>query len=95
SSKADIARFIEESERKITSLESQIRSLVELRDREWACLDSLRYLMSPIRGLPIELLVEIFRLAIDDKTHVEDAYRISQICADWREVAHTTPRLWT
>ncbi|KAF7367577.1 hypothetical protein MSAN_00820900 [Mycena sanguinolenta] len=95
SSKADIQRFIEESEHKITSLESQINALVELRDRECACLDSLRYIISPIRTLPIELLVEIFSLAIEDETHIEDAHRISQVCSDWRKVAHATPRLWT
>ncbi|KAF7357501.1 hypothetical protein MSAN_01346400 [Mycena sanguinolenta] len=95
SSKADIERFIEESEQKITSLESQIRGLVELRDRERACVDVLRYIISPIRTLPVELLAEIFELAIDDETHVEDTYRISQICSDWRNVAHAAPRLWT
>ncbi|KAF7357520.1 hypothetical protein MSAN_01348300 [Mycena sanguinolenta] len=95
SSKPDIQRFIEDSEQKITSLESQISTLVELRDRERACVHALRYIVSPIRTLPIELLVEIFRLAIGDETHVEDTYRITQVCSDWRKVAHATPRLWT
>ncbi|KAF7357545.1 F-box domain-containing protein [Mycena sanguinolenta] len=98
SSKADIERFIEESELKITSLESQISALsalVELRDRERACVDALRYIISPIRALPVELLVEIFRFAIDEETHVKDAYRISQICSDWRKIAHATLRIWT
>ncbi|KAF7357515.1 Glycosyl hydrolase family 12 domain-containing protein [Mycena sanguinolenta] len=116
SSKADIERFIEESEQKITSLKSQISTLwdcehsgvdasqetasqidtlVELRDRERACVASLRYIISPIRTLPVELLAEIFELAIENETHVEDIYRISQICSDWRVIAHATPRLWT
>ncbi|KAJ6466201.1 hypothetical protein C8R45DRAFT_839520, partial [Mycena sanguinolenta] len=95
SSKADIERFIKESQLKIASLESQICTFVQLRDRERTCVDSLRYIISPIRTLPIELLVEVFRLAIDDETHVEDTHRISQVCSDWRNVAHATPRLWT
>ncbi|KAJ6466221.1 hypothetical protein C8R45DRAFT_1079510 [Mycena sanguinolenta] len=95
SSKADIERFIEESKEKLASLELQISTLVELRDRERACVDSLRYIISPIRTLPIELLVEIFELAINDKTHIGDVHRISQVCLDWRKVAHSTPRLWT
>ncbi|KAF7357543.1 F-box domain-containing protein [Mycena sanguinolenta] len=115
-SKADIERFIEECELKITSLEwqirtlrdrersyvdapqditSQIHTLVELRDRERLCADSLRYIISPINTLPTELLVEIFRFAIDEETHIKDAYRISQICSEWREIAHATPLLWT
>ncbi|KAJ6466223.1 hypothetical protein C8R45DRAFT_1079512 [Mycena sanguinolenta] len=95
SSKVDIERFIQRSEEKIASLESQISTLVELRDRERAYVDALRHIMSPIRTLPIELLVEIFQLAIDDDTHIEDAHRISQICSGWRVIAHSTPRLWT
>jgi dynein heavy chain 1 len=41
------------------------------------------------------LLGEIFVLAIRDDTHIEDARRISQVCSDWRQVAHGTPQLWT
>ncbi len=94
SSKADIERFIEESELKIASLESQITALVELRDRERATVSTLRYLIAPIHTLPVELLAEIFQLTIDDNTHIKDAFRISQVCSDWRQVAHSTPRLW-
>ncbi|KAJ7264905.1 hypothetical protein B0H12DRAFT_1217100 [Mycena haematopus] len=92
SSKTDVERFIEESELKITSLESQISALVELRDRERACVDALRNLISPIHTLPVELLAEIFELAIGEDD--EAVFRISQVCSDWRQVAHSTPRLW-
>ncbi|KAJ7863452.1 hypothetical protein B0H14DRAFT_3862812 [Mycena olivaceomarginata] len=88
-SKADIERLIEESESKITSLES-----LELRDRERARVAALRYLISPIRTFPVELLAEIFGLAIHDDTHIKDAFRVSQVCSDWRRVAHGTPELW-
>ncbi|KAJ7366383.1 hypothetical protein DFH08DRAFT_948415 [Mycena albidolilacea] len=73
SSKADIERLIEESESKMTSLES-----LELGEREHACVAALRYLISPIRTLPVELLTEIFGLAIHDDTHIKDAFRVSQ-----------------
>ncbi|KAJ7366384.1 hypothetical protein DFH08DRAFT_166943 [Mycena albidolilacea] len=89
SSKTDIERLIEESESKIASLES-----LELRDHERARIAALRYLMSPIRTLPVELLAEIFGLAIHGDTHIEDAFRVSQVCSDWRRVAHSTPELW-
>ncbi|KAJ7267703.1 hypothetical protein B0H12DRAFT_120967 [Mycena haematopus] len=94
SSKADVEGFIEESELKITSLESQISTLIELRDRERACISALRHLFSSIHTLPVELLAEIFELTIGVHTHIEDAFRISQVCSDWRQVAHSTPRLW-
>ncbi|KAJ7366381.1 hypothetical protein DFH08DRAFT_948413 [Mycena albidolilacea] len=89
SSKVDIERLIEESESKIASLES-----LELREREHACVAALRYLVSPIRTLPAELLSEIFGLTIHDDTHIKDAFRVSQVCSDWRRVAHCTPELW-
>ncbi|KAJ7863457.1 hypothetical protein B0H14DRAFT_468426 [Mycena olivaceomarginata] len=89
SSKSDIERLIEESESKITALES-----LELREREHACVAALRYLITPIRTLPVELLSEIFGLAIHDNTHIKDAFRVSQVCSDWRQIAHGTPELW-
>ncbi|KAJ6451583.1 hypothetical protein C8R45DRAFT_88839 [Mycena sanguinolenta] len=94
-SKAELERFIEESELKIKSFESQIRALIELRDSERACVLALKYIASPIHSLPVELLAEIFDLAIRDETHIRDAQGISQVCSDWRRVAHSTPRLWT
>ncbi|KAJ6466300.1 hypothetical protein C8R45DRAFT_1021225 [Mycena sanguinolenta] len=94
-SKVDIQRFIEESESKIISLDSQISALVELRDSQRTCILALRYIISPIRTLPVELLAEIFDLAIRNHTHIDDTHRISQVCSHWRQVAHRTPRLWT
>ncbi|KAJ6515288.1 hypothetical protein C8R45DRAFT_1205575 [Mycena sanguinolenta] len=95
SSKAEIKRFIEESDSKIASFEAQINALVELRDRERACVAALRHLISPIHTLPVELLAEIFELTIRDYLHVQDVFRISQVCSEWRQVVHEVPRLWT
>ncbi|KAF7357614.1 F-box domain-containing protein [Mycena sanguinolenta] len=93
-SRTDIQRFIEESESKIISLDSQITALMELRDSQRACILALRYIISPIRALPVELLAEIFDLAIQDDTHIQDVYQISHVCSHWRRLAHNTPRLW-
>ncbi|KAF7357591.1 F-box domain-containing protein [Mycena sanguinolenta] len=95
SSQADLKRLIRESQSKITSLDALINPLIQLRERERACVAALEYLSSSIYTLPVELLAEIFDLAIDDKTHIKDIYRITQVCSDWRKVAHGTPRLWT
>ncbi|KAF7363812.1 hypothetical protein MSAN_01039100 [Mycena sanguinolenta] len=94
SSRADIQRFIEQSELQIISLESQITALVELCDRERICIAALRHLHSPIHILPIELLVEIFELTFREYTHIKDVFRISQVCSDWRQVTRSTPQLW-
>ncbi|KAJ7268146.1 hypothetical protein B0H12DRAFT_1097283, partial [Mycena haematopus] len=54
------------------------------------------HLISPIHTLPVELLAEIFELRLRDYVHtyIEEMFRISQVCSDWRQVAHSTPRLW-
>ncbi|KAJ6466313.1 hypothetical protein C8R45DRAFT_1219422 [Mycena sanguinolenta] len=95
SSKMDLKRLIQESKSKIIFLDALVSSLLQLLERERAYVAALEYLSSPIYPLPVELLAEIFELAIDDKTHIKDVYRISQVCSDWRRVAHGTPRLWT
>ncbi|KAJ6501972.1 hypothetical protein C8R45DRAFT_818355 [Mycena sanguinolenta] len=94
-SRADIERFIEESELKLASLESQISALVALRDRERTCVATLKDLIAPIHTLPVELLPEIFEVTIHAESHVGDVLRISQVCSGWRQVAHSIPRLWT
>ncbi|KAJ6466357.1 hypothetical protein C8R45DRAFT_486696 [Mycena sanguinolenta] len=94
-SKAEMVRRVDESDMKIKSLEKQLAALMELRDRELVVLDTLKYLLSPIYTLPAELLAEIFKRTIDEDTHITDVLRVSQVCSDWRQVAHTTPRLWT
>ncbi|KAF7357503.1 hypothetical protein MSAN_01346600 [Mycena sanguinolenta] len=94
-SKTEIKRFIEESDSKITSLQSQISALIELRDSERASVLALHYIASPIHDLPVELLTEIFNFAVEDETYIHDMHRISQVCSDWRRVAHGTSHLWT
>ncbi|KAJ6466410.1 hypothetical protein C8R45DRAFT_488494 [Mycena sanguinolenta] len=90
-SKAEMERRIEESEVKLKSLETQL----ELRDHERAVVAVMKYHLSPIYGIPAELLAEIFEHAIDEETHIVVLFRVSQVCSDWRQVAHNTPRLWT
>ncbi|KAJ6466473.1 hypothetical protein C8R45DRAFT_1021858, partial [Mycena sanguinolenta] len=58
-------------------------------------LDALKYLLSPIYTLPAEMLAEIFERTIDEDTHIMDVFRVSQVCSDWRQIAHNIPRLWT
>ncbi|KAJ6466257.1 hypothetical protein C8R45DRAFT_1219376 [Mycena sanguinolenta] len=100
-SKAEIERFIKESELEVISLQSQISALTEFRDSQHASVLALKYIVSPIRSLPVELLVEILEYAIEDKNEDETrfllkiVYCITHVCSDWRQIAHRTPSLWT
>ncbi|KAJ6584625.1 hypothetical protein B0H19DRAFT_1249578 [Mycena capillaripes] len=95
-------------ESRIVAEESQVEIdvLVEQRERARATVAVLRYLAAPIHTLPAELLAEIFMLVVrivtDDydyyssrSLHIKDPFRISHVCADWRQIANNTPRLWT
>ncbi|KAJ6466312.1 hypothetical protein C8R45DRAFT_485534 [Mycena sanguinolenta] len=89
----------------IAALESRIAALVELCDLERAAGDALRSLAAPIRTLPVELLAEIFSLSIREpdesgyiyskQLHIRDAFCVSHVCRQWRQIANRTPRLWT
>ncbi|KAJ7359215.1 hypothetical protein DFH08DRAFT_1074752 [Mycena albidolilacea] len=98
SSKKEMKEFIKESESKITSLDSQIAALVERRERERSVLASLQCISAPIRTVPVELLAEIFTLIMREEaqhlSHFKQAFWLSHVCAHWREVANTIPRLW-
>ncbi|KAF7357436.1 F-box domain-containing protein [Mycena sanguinolenta] len=113
SSTAQIKDLIAESDSRVTSiqteiaaLKSQIAALAELSARESAAGEVLRFLIAPIRKLPVELLAQIFVLTIRDSdpsqrwykqhtVHIRDAYRLSHVCRLWRNIACNLPRLWT
>ncbi|KAF7365386.1 F-box domain-containing protein [Mycena venus] len=99
SSNAQIQGFIEESESKIASLDSQIAALVELRERELRTLSALQYLIAPVGALPVELLVKIFVLTAREEvwklSRLKRALRISHVCSHWRQITvNAIPRLW-
>ncbi|KAG8827590.1 hypothetical protein FRC17_007775 [Serendipita sp. 399] len=47
-----------------------------------------------INGLPIELLVSIFELDVESQ-HVRRNATLMLVCKRWREVADSSPRLWS
>jgi hypothetical protein len=56
-------------------------------------------LLAPIRHFPPELLSEIFIISVTDSAsdRFSSASRLStlrKVCRRWRDIAHTTPRLW-
>ncbi|KAJ7726511.1 hypothetical protein B0H16DRAFT_1894746 [Mycena metata] len=87
--------LIEASEANIARIESQIRDLERLRDRERAIVARLRAAIAPVHKLPAELLVEIFRYHCSYPSIVKKVQALSHVCVYWRRVAITTPQLWT
>ncbi|KAJ6578718.1 hypothetical protein DFH09DRAFT_1148171, partial [Mycena vulgaris] len=83
----DVKRLLKESEEKLGRIDSQISDLTILREQERSVVATLRGLLYPIRHLPVELLVKIFM--------INDILAICQVCAYWRRIAHSSPRLWT
>ncbi|KAK7023070.1 hypothetical protein R3P38DRAFT_2957360 [Favolaschia claudopus] len=89
--------LIEAAEANVARIESQIRDLERLRDRERGIVAQLRMAIAPIRKLPAELLAEIFLIVRDSliRFRERDCIRLSHVCAHWRSVAQSTPQLWT
>ncbi|KAJ7665190.1 hypothetical protein DFH06DRAFT_1186716 [Mycena polygramma] len=89
---------IAECQANIAHIDSQVKDLLRLRERDRETIAALRFVVSPIRQLPCELLAEIFQLVIQDKNYrdvpVKDVLTLTQVCPYWRQVAQTTPRLW-
>ncbi|KAJ7644641.1 hypothetical protein FB45DRAFT_298343 [Roridomyces roridus] len=88
--------YISAAEAKIARFDTQIQDLTRLRDQERELISALTPLIAPIRKLPVELLTEIFLLAVDSTTEdwLTHALLVSQVCAHWRRVACATPQLW-
>ncbi|KAK7065066.1 hypothetical protein R3P38DRAFT_3250522 [Favolaschia claudopus] len=89
---AQVKALIAAAEEKIALIDSQIRDLQCMRDREYGQIASLKLVIAPIRKLPNELLMEIFCRAV---WCVQSALWLSQVCKHWRQLAHATPALWT
>ncbi|KAJ6618879.1 hypothetical protein B0H10DRAFT_1218625 [Mycena sp. CBHHK59/15] len=89
-----IQNFIAESESNMSNLDSQLRSIQILRDKERSRIRLLRYLMAPIHVLPVEVLAEIFLFSVGGTHDASEVFRVSHVCYCWRQLAHNTPRLW-
>ena len=63
---------------------------------------ALSAVLSPLRKLAVELIAQIFELCLPIRALRDSAFRaneapllVAQINRDWRQVALSTPRLWT
>ncbi|KAJ7249415.1 hypothetical protein C8J57DRAFT_1475302 [Mycena rebaudengoi] len=102
----DIKQDISRDQDMVQRLEEEISSLQNgawtLNRNVWALQHNQRVLTSlfaPIRKLPPEILGLILGLAVpancfDGRKSVSHAMRVSEVCAHWRAVALSTPRIW-
>ncbi|KAJ7232207.1 hypothetical protein B0H12DRAFT_1029047, partial [Mycena haematopus] len=62
-------------------------------------IDAHKALISPMRRIPQDILLEIFFscLPLEHDTHIDPAVAplvLGRICRNWRSVAYSTPMLW-
>ncbi|KAJ7057550.1 hypothetical protein C8F01DRAFT_319381 [Mycena amicta] len=85
-----------EAEATLAEIEAQIQTLLYARDRQRARVAALKYAVAPVRMLPADVLTEIFLNVVKRSTskQVKRALRVAGVCAYWRQLALSTPRLW-
>ncbi|KAJ7059891.1 hypothetical protein C8F01DRAFT_989045 [Mycena amicta] len=86
-----------EAEATLTQIEAQIQTLLYARDRQRARVAALKYAVAPVRMLPADILTEIFLNVVKPPSRskqVKRALNVSGVCAYWRQLALSTPRLW-
>ncbi|KAJ7058474.1 hypothetical protein C8F01DRAFT_291805 [Mycena amicta] len=89
-----------EFDTKIAQLQKSIDSLIAQRSEVASFVAEHKALLAPIRRLPMEVLQAIFVACLPTERHAamvaEDApILLMQICNSWRQVALSTPRLYT
>jgi hypothetical protein len=101
-----IQQFLTESLKRLSSLDAEIdraRSILDELHREHDALsdeiEAHRALISPIRQLPLDVLVEIFVHCLPEGRNAvmssqEAPILLGRICSAWRSIALSTPRLW-
>ncbi|KAF8643144.1 hypothetical protein AX16_009188 [Volvariella volvacea WC 439] len=91
---------LEQLDANIASLKTQLYTLQQKRSSLSLHIDRHRALIAPIRRLPRDVLREIFTRCLPTdhfalmKT-TEAPLLLGRICSTWRQVAMTTPDLWT
>ncbi|KAJ7034258.1 hypothetical protein C8F04DRAFT_1102085 [Mycena alexandri] len=84
----------------IDELETTLSELREKRASLKAPIDAHRALTSPIRRIPHDVLLEIFFSCLPLTNNAlidasEAPLLLGLICRHWRNVAYTTPRIWS
>ncbi|KAJ7364943.1 hypothetical protein DFH08DRAFT_766717 [Mycena albidolilacea] len=87
-------------EARIEEMEIALCQLKELRASLKTPIDAHRALISPLRCIPRDLLLEIFSSCLPSEHNAlidpaEVPLLLGRICRHWRDVVHTTPTLWS
>ncbi|KAF8634768.1 hypothetical protein AX15_000729 [Amanita polypyramis BW_CC] len=105
--KSTVERAIQDGEAKIAGVDGEIRRfgliLQQLTEQKKELLRDVAYkrsLISPIRRLPVELLRQVFLECLppgdlDRSSLSVSPFVLSQVCRQWRAVAHSMPVLWS
>ncbi|KIK55599.1 hypothetical protein GYMLUDRAFT_205520, partial [Collybiopsis luxurians FD-317 M1] len=95
-----IATFLEDMQDQLAKwheitdrIEDAFQRLKKKRDALKRTVDVTIALLSPVRRLPEDVLVEIFSIYIDNCISCP-TMRLSQICSFWRKIILRRPRLW-
>ncbi|KAG7439548.1 uncharacterized protein BT62DRAFT_938916, partial [Guyanagaster necrorhizus] len=96
---SSIEEHIDTFEREILSLEKQITLLIHQKEQLERSVSRRKGLLSPIRRLPSDILLEIFSWAIRRPKNSLDVtagvWPLSQVCGCWRDIVSTSPVLWS
>ncbi|KAJ7626611.1 hypothetical protein DFH06DRAFT_734822 [Mycena polygramma] len=87
--------MIQAAEENVARIDSQMRDLMRIQNQERGLIIALKQVVAPIRKLPAELVVEIFTHSLSPSFSIKSVLVICQVCAYWRQLAQTTPKLWT
>ncbi|KAF7301100.1 hypothetical protein MIND_00674000 [Mycena indigotica] len=89
-----------------TTAQSNLLSPLPGHQQLVARIAALKYAVAPVRKLPADILLEIFRIVADDllipfyyinwysNRHFRPAFRLASVCSYWRQLMSTAPRLW-
>ncbi|TDL19133.1 hypothetical protein BD410DRAFT_679492, partial [Rickenella mellea] len=100
-----VERIVSVHNSEIIQLESIVASLLQRLDGLRASSKAHKALLSQARRLPAELVAEIFLLCSANAGSSHQSFTLSisppaqilvlsQICREWRHIAHSTCRIW-
>ena len=94
---ASLERDIEGYDLEISRLQSVIVSLQLKRHLANDYVSKHKSLSSPIRRLPNEVLLEIFKIAcgVDYQMANVPQFALSHVCSHWRSIVNASPILWS